>query len=261
MVQINNPAAFKSKVVGYLGRLEKPEGGFSFAPTAPPGVKDTFYAVSSFRLLGVSEMPRDATIRWVAKEPFHPEAPLSTIAALVELHRLFDLKLPQGDLSLRVEVELQKPAFPNRLFNLVLIAKAAFLDSYLPTLQRLANDLPLSAQSSDTSESLYYKAMVKGVRDGGWVSEVKEWIDSCRNGDGGYGCRPDTTSFLEHVYWALRLMELAGITLEGEERETTLQFVLGSQSRRGGFGRAPEGVPFIESTYQALWILRFLGLL
>ncbi len=259
MEQNKAASGLKEGAIEYLIRLEKPEGGFSFALTAPPAIKDTLYATLSLRLLGVSEAPGNATINWVAKEPFHPEAPISTVAAQAKLYRLFDLPIPQKEIELRVHMELEGPLSPSKLFHLGVVVKNAHLDHHKPKIEELSQGLNIHPQRHDTSETLYYKAAMRGKHHHCWREAIGDWLRGCRNGDGGYGCRPDTTSFLEHIYWATRLMELAEINLSEEERETTLQFVLGSQSRRGGFGRAPEGVPFIDSTYYALWILKFLG--
>ena len=251
--------SLSSRVIGYLNRLEKIEGGFSFAQTAPPCIRDTYYAILIFRLLGEKERPSEATIRWVSKEPFHNEAPLSTLACQVKLCSMLKIEVRARGIEERLRDELEKPPTPKRLFHLETLLKQMGAQPQRAALKEKAARLNPYPTPFDTLETLFYKAVLSEERSRTWKRKVQEWLLACRNGDGGYGCRPNTTSFLEHIYWATRLMKVANLQIGDKDKTLTLEFVLGSHSRRGGFGRAPEGVPFIESTYQALWIIDFLG--
>ncbi len=248
----------KERVVAYLDRLEKPEGGFSFAPTAPPCTKDTLHATLSFRLLGVEGRPTESTVRWVANRSFPKELPLSTFAARITLYVEFGLPLPVRVMGEMLSREAVKPLIPRRLFHLLRISENGNWPKEKVLLSEAASHINPLPQPQDTLETLYYKAEITGISAKDWRRAVGQWLHQCRNGDGGYGCRPGTTSFLEHIYWAMRLLDKTGLGLPPNELKSTLAFVEGCQSRRGGFGRAPEGVPFIESTYHALWILDFL---
>jgi len=248
----------KEQVVTYLARLEKPGGGFSFAPTAPPCTKDTLHATLSFRLLGVEGRPSESTVRWVASRSFTKEIPLATFSSRITLYRELGLPLPEQVIGEVLSREVAKPPVPRRLFHLVRITEHGHWPERRTALAKAISETNPLPRREDTSESLYYKAEITGICSGGWRQAVAQWLHQCRNGDGGYGCRPGTTSFLEHIYWAMRLLENTGLGLPPSELKSTLSFVEGCQSRRGGFGRAPEGVPFIESTYHALWILDFL---
>ena len=258
MVESEKVSFSQDQVLAYLKGLEKSEGGFSFAPTVPPGIKDTYYATQTFRLLGEESLPTKATVEWIAQEPFHPEAPLATLACQAELCSMFEIPLPINLLSKIIEKEFNKNLSTRRLWHLSVLAKLTGITELERKVEiELARLNPLP-NPSDTLETLVYKFILVKDKPQNWDRKIEEWISTCRNGDGGYGCRPNTTSFLEHLYWATRLMESAGLSLSDSEREESVQFVLGSQSKRGGFGRAPEGVPFIDSTYQAVWTLNFL---
>jgi len=239
--------------------LEKPKGGFSFAPTAPPCLKDTYYATLTFRILGENGLPSPATKEWVRNEPFHPEAPLSTLSCHVKLCRLLEIPPQASPLRERIKEELGKYPAPRRLAHLRSIVELIGSREEIDAFKGLTQRIDPHPTSRDTSETLFYKATLTRNQGDRWKAEIAEWLKCCRNGDGGYGCRPNTTSFLEHLYWATRLMELAGITITEEEKRESVQFVLCSRSKRGGFGRAPEGVPFIDSSYHAIWILRFFN--
>ena len=250
------PLRLKAELVGYLSRLEKPEGGFSFAPTAPPCIKDTYYAALSFAMLGEKDRPGRTTIQWLKEEPFHIETPLSTVACRVRLHRMLKIPLPVHWLNERLKQEVRKDLNPRRLTCLKELSQVVY--GCKEVIEQAVEVTDIYPHPWDTTETLYYKATITEEQHDQWRNRVALWLRECRNGDGGYGCKPGTTSFLEHIYWAMRLMEKAGIELSQQEHENTCQFVRNCQSRRGGFGRAPEGVPFIDSTYHALWVLNYL---
>ncbi len=84
----------------------------------------------------------------------------------------------------------------------------------------------------------------------------RKHLEACYNPDGGYGCKPHTTSFLEHIYFAYRLYH--ALEWLPNHRKETRAFVLNSQSKKGGFARAPGGVPFIDTTFYALRILEIM---
>jgi hypothetical protein len=85
--------------------------------------------------------------------------------------------------------------------------------------------------------------------------EIIQWVQSCQNGDGGFGFYPGTTSFMENTYCALEILSrLGSLPLRGEDCR---QYLLNCQTKSGGIGRAPMSFPFIESTFHAVtcWLL------
>lgn len=87
------------------------------------------------------------------------------------------------------------------------------------------------------------------MQTGGW----SEWLKLCRNGDGGYGFFPGTTSYMENVYEAFESFRLLGIL--PERVDSTVGFIRACRSARGGFGRRCQGIPFPDSTWYGVSVL------
>jgi len=170
------------------------------------------------------------------------------------------IPLPTIWMKDKIQVEMDKNLSPRRLVHLKdLVGAGKVKGEWTKRLHQAVSTIDTYPSTFDTTEILFYKTTLSGEQSDRCRKEIALWLAKCRNGDGGYGCKPGTTSFLEHVYWAVKLIkEIGTIKLSPQEAENTCAFVKNCQSKKGGFGRAPEGVPFIDSTYHALWILNIL---
>lgn len=111
---------------------------------------------------------------------------------------------------------------------------------------------------NDTLERLWKKiALARHFGKPLSKGEYVQFVVGCYNPDGGYGCKPSTTSFLEHTYYAYRIMKALGV--KSPRPEFTKSYVLCCQSKKGGFGRSPGGVPFVNTTFYAVSLLSFLA--
>jgi len=96
-----------------------------------------------------------------------------------------------------------------------------------------------------------FKRFPKGER-GRWSS----WLKACQNGDGGFGFRPGTTSFVENTHYALRSLYLLKVRPRG--LEAVQNFLSACQKPEGGFSRRPGAAPFLDATWHAVSALCLL---
>gem|GEM_PF-1673888 len=252
----------REEVINYLLALEKPSGGFAFARTVPSGIEDTYFAIHALDTLGL-EKDYSATRNWLAKEKWDPDPTGRVLYYRIRLYERMGLEVPWEVVTLEIEKALpgikgnpRKLDFFGRILSLAQKERVTW-----PQLERLlfmeAGKVDLHITPRDTLESLWRKVRVATIyRKRLPTAMVLGFLAACYNPDGGYGCKPHTTSFLEHIYFAYRIYQ--ALDTRPRHMEETRAFVTNCQSKKGGFARAPGGVPFIDTTFYALRVLQFL---
>jgi hypothetical protein len=251
------------QVIEYLLSLEKPSGGFAFAKTVPSGIEDSYFAIRSLDSLGFQK-DYTATRVWLSQKAWEPDLTGRVFYYRIQLYRRLELDVPWPLVKSQILEALPRiRGNPRKLDFFGRIAQLAERKGYVweeleQTLSRETMNINLTVESRDTLESLGRKLRVSLIYGKtADILSILKFTEECRNPDGGYGCRPHTTSFLEHIYYALaiHLMLQKGIP----SRERTLEFIRCCQSKKGGFGRSPGGVPFIDTTFYAVRSLIFAG--
>ncbi len=238
----------KKEVEAFVREREKPEGGFAATPHLPPTVEDTYFAIRTLETLAALTPETKARTRVFLKNVSEiPNQPLVFYRWLWLLARLKALPPDPEPLIVLYQKMLSRTASrakPEGLFALFFAGKI---------LGEPTNSLKEMAQKRGfrTLSDLYHLSRITPELSARHLSFVKASL----NPDGGYGFFPHTTSFLENVYYAVRLYKLSGT--EPPEREKTLFFVKRC-FRQGGFARAPGGIPFLESTYYGVFLLKRL---
>lgn len=237
------------RVIQYLKDHEKREGGFSLVPELPSNIEDTYFATRTLKLLRRRMNRRNLTQYLKGMDWRQVQSP-RTLFMLVYLHVTVHVPFPSPLISLLKEYS---PALQN-------------LDGpyYSDEIRKLLNQ-PLNRFSSFSAFQFQDNENLQALRKkiSVWINhhvfferdEIVQWVQSCQNGDGGFGFYPGTTSFMENTYCALEILS--------KLKETPLridackEYILNCQTKSGGFGRAPMSFPFLESTFHAVsgWFL------
>lgn len=250
------------EVLNYVLSLRKPTGGFAFAVTVPSGIEDTYFALRTLDSLGYRGN-HQATADWLKHEPWVPDPTGRVLYFRIALYLRLGIEVPWE----RVREEIvsflprlrgnpQKLDFLGRVTALAKKHHRSWqdLEAFLKE-EALKTDL--SVTPKDTLQKLWRKYRVHVLYGKPLdLLALKRFLELCQNPDGGFGCKPFTTSFLEHTYFAYRLFQSLGE--EPYRKERTRAFVLNCQSKKGGFARAPGGVPFLDITFYGVRVLEML---
>jgi len=239
----------RAKVLQYLKDREKEEGGFSLVPELYPDIEDTYYAIRTLKLLN-GAINRDKTVQYLKRVDWRQVYSPRTIYMLTYLHLTLNLDFPPPLVHF---LNQEGPIFQT-------LDGQYFFDETQKLLNRssipLISLFPSQAHPHENLQALRKKVVI-------WINHrvhferegIIQWVQSCQNGDGGFGFYPGTTSFMENTYCALEILsKLGSLPLRAEDCR---QYLLNCQTKSGGFGRAPMSFPFIESTFHAVscWLL------
>jgi len=250
------------EVLNYVLSLRKPTGGFAFAGTVPSGIEDTYFALRTLDSLGYRE-GHQATADWLKQEPWVPDPTGRVLYFRVALYLRLGIEVPWEKVREEIVSFLprlrgnpQKLDFLGRVTALARKHHESWhdLEAFL---EEEALKADLSVTPKDTLQKLWRKYRVH-ILYGKPINllALSRFLELCQNPDGGFGCKPFTTSFLEHTYFAYRLFQELGE--EPSRKDRTRDFILNCQSRRGGFARAPGGVPFLDITFYGVRVLEML---
>jgi len=91
-------------------------------------------------------------------------------------------------------------------------------------------------------------------------NKLIRWILRCQNPDGGFGFLPNSTSFIENTYFALKALNLLKVEKNTIQPNLSkaLSFILSCYTGRGGFARKSGGAPLLEATYYSIYSLLLL---
>lgn len=266
-----------SGAVNFFQVREQESGGFSAGRYMPATVEDTYHAV---RCLGLVMAIRQAGNRvWdhLMKNPVRVHLDFVTGRLRGEWNnsrRLFQLLCcaynlapdfmsypesvcPVGKIEHFLETRLQRMPVLDECFH------AARVRDIMPCSGKISLDIlslmtDYSIKSINELRMLLYLHRHSGCRylNCAGMTWWASWLRSCRNGDGGYGFFPGTTSYLENVYEAFEAFRL--MNMVPEHVDSTAGFVRACRSARGGFGRRCQGIPFPDSTWYGISLLMSL---
>ncbi len=250
------------EVLRYVLSLSKSTGGFAYAKTIPPGIEDTYFAIRTLEAIGYRG-GHHATTRWLRREPWIPDPTGRVLYFRIALHLRLGIEVPWEMIKEEITRFLPKlQGNPQKLDFLGRITAMArkhhrAWGEIETLLEGEAYKANLSISPKDTLQKLWrkYRVHVQYRRPLDLLS-LSTFLKLSQNPDGGFGCKPHTTSFLEHTYFAYRLF--AELRMDPPNKEVTKAFILNCQSKRGGFARAPGGVPFLDTTFYGIRVLEML---
>ncbi|UIE36550.1 prenyltransferase/squalene oxidase repeat-containing protein [Leptodesmis sichuanensis] len=284
-LQMNN---ILKRTVQYLSSKQCANGGFCVYKTEyleEPNPTDTFFAVSSFQLLGEVIPNRDRVLSYLRQ-------------ALTNLKKQFPLSTDTQS-NIHNTFAFNYLYFPFYTLNRM---GCLYLDEFWrDVLNRLEILLPEEVYANESGATQQW--LLRKVRTKKFAGEIPnhqqviDFILDLQN-DGGFGVKPN----LIDTYWSVALLKemdydltqmdstrqfiqrlqtpQSGFTLTEDGLmtsleviyagvfaslilhmeipyiEAALQFVQMCQMDRGGFARMPVGLPDIESTYRALKVLK-----
>lgn len=240
----------KEDLLQFVFSREQIEGGFSFVQTTPSTIEDTYYALAILKELNTkySNLKTLDYIKKSAIDFFWPDH----LFYLSFLYKFFNRSPGRIFYSNMSNTEVNSIESCYYIFraheNLNKKVENISIEKYLLTKNSLRN-----SYLSIVSKYVYLaKRMNLPIKDKVYVS----WIRRSQNDDGGFGFKPDTTSFIENTYYGL--IGLKDLDSKPKNLDKCIDFVYSCYSKAGGFGRQRTTVATLQSTYHALFSLRIL---
>jgi hypothetical protein len=246
----------KEDLIGFIYSRERPEGGFSFSESTPPTLEDSYFALSLLEELGEHYTSKQ-TVSYITSlkqrgytnpKYFYQLASVYRITRLQDrINALYDV-IKLGD---EIVISTLSDLYYMFLTRLML---------HIPiTLKKNERDIISSVRLKKVKSMEECKQLVilmKGMRMVFKSEEYIIMIQESQNLDGGFGCVPRSTSFLEHTYNALHgLKELQAAPVNIKQCE---RFVRSCLANVGGFGRQMTTIPTLEYSYYAFMSLKFI---
>jgi len=246
----------KKELKKFIYSRVQPEGGFSFSPTTPPTLEDTYFALRLLEELqeySISTQTESYITRLNQKE-FHQPKHLYQLATIYRIIHLTDTENSLPDTIIH-----NHEFVINTLSDLYYMVLTKELLHMQVTLTRNEQSVLSSAQLKPVKSMEECKQLVIlmiKLHSPFQQQEYIHLIQTTQNFDGGFGIVQHSTSFLEPTYQALRgLKELHARPIDIHECE---RFVHSCMTNIGGFGRQITTVPTLEYSYYAFLSLKII---
>ena len=241
------------RIAGFVLERRHKDGGFGLAPSVPPSIQDTYYA------LNILETLKDLS---GCNQGYHPDQDreLKSYLKQVELRKGVSPKLLYYYLYSCHVAGLRMEGLKEYLSSK---GEAVPLEDryYIKRIKENLQDLEMEgfrvgvlSHEWKTSKELWMWLYIKGRPGNKIISDILEWISSCQNPDGGFGFLPNTTSFIENTCFCLRSLLFLGKQTKDINR--SLKFILSCYTGKGGFARNNGGTPRLDATYYAIQALK-----
>ena len=262
-----------NRTAAYIESCRVAGGGYYFARIPPGSPHDTFYAVATLKLLGLSPADPEGVTAFF-QELFDRDA-LATPAAIyyaVETLALLGKLTPAWQpLGARLR-SLQEPAGGFWVPQTLWVEAASRLENTLyavGALTRLGMPFAAAACASFVTRELA-AALAKGglpslatIHDAVAILSLlgQPVPDSAALGAHLHDLSRQELGFLEHWYYIVATLQRLGHRPPNPERITA--FVTACERARGGFARSPSpcAIPTIRDTFHAAAVLRNLDAL
>jgi prenyltransferase beta subunit len=243
-----------NKVIDFILKREKSEGGFGATPLLPPTIEDTYYAVKALYLCKFSLNKNKLEDFLLHQNPL--ELSLKPLPKYFKLLKYLNLLNSLSPEIINICKNNLRKILPKSLTNL---EKLCLLIEIYEILNE--NDLVLLIKNQVLNnllsfnlkflETYYY---LYKILKNNFPSKFINIILEAQNPDGGFGLLKDTTSYMEPTYYASYILYHSN--LKPKNLIKLKDFILSCWNSDGGFGRNSQGISFLESTYHALWILK-----
>jgi len=246
----------KKELKKFIHSRVQPEGGFSFSPTTPPTLEDTYFALRLLEELQEYSISTqtESYITQLNQKEFHQPKHLYQLATIYRITHLTD-----SENSLHETITHNHEIILNTLSDLYYMVLTKQLLQIPVILTRNEQAVLSSTQLKPVKSMEECKQLVVLMIKIHSSFEQQEYIriiQTGQNHDGGFGIVPHSTSFLEPTYQALRgLKELHVLPVDIHECE---RFVHSCITNIGGFGRQITTVPALEYSYYAFLSLKII---
>ncbi|NMX22910.1 hypothetical protein HCU62_03010 [Dissulfurirhabdus thermomarina] len=236
-------------VLRFVAARRKAAGGYAATPLLPATAEDTYHALRTLEALeaaGAAVPPPDAGLReWIAGELGVPGRDPRTLYHLCWSARRVGVPAAGPAPGVGGRDTLEARFWRHRLREAGCVAAGPA-------------GAPAPARRPPVVREVWM-ALVLARAAGeapGWAAGAAAWVRACQNGDGGFGCRPGTTSFVEHCHTALRVLAMLGAVPRDLAAART--YVLACRTGAGGFARIHGAAAFLDATRHAVGALRLL---
>ncbi len=246
------------KLLSFVRERHKATGGYGATRLLPATIEDTYYAVGTLRILKelVPELERAPLLEESDVEFLEDKWRAGEID-FRGAYQLWCLLSWAGIRPTEAVVQGFVQANLYRLHNLEAFCYAALLC-------RLASlplpfdwkDLPSLSLDPVVKELRYWLILQRRIFRQAVPKKWVSWLQNCQNGDGGFGFRPGTTSFVENTHYALEGLSL--LKASPRHKEAVEAFLQACQKPGGGFSRRPGAAPFLDATWHALAAMALL---
>jgi len=228
------------------------DGGYTFAKNAPATLADTYFAIKTLNLLGYRRFSA-IHARFVINEYYRARERLTmeNYFRVLWLLRLFGKKIPKLTLQRqigRLEDDYWYARCQDMVRGRIIMPRAFIVGIRHKNLQRFKY-LPSAVKL------VWFKQKFGSMKRSEFIEAI-HFFQSFQNGDGGFGLRQNTTSYLDWVYQGI--VGLSSLQSYPADVRGCINFILGSQVNNGGFGRNYATVPSLENTYQAVACLKYI---
>jgi len=237
------------QTIHFIMEREKTQGGFGSSPELPATLQDTFFAVKALKILGINIQQKEISDFINKKITEFKDNPILLNLAM----EILKDKLPQINTTKLFTQKIEKITNLQNINAIALIAK--FVKNYT-LLSELQEKTKKIITSNMILEDIYYVYSIMGKKN--FPDTFLKYIINSQSCDGGFGFKPDTTSFVENAYFAVKILENYPYSFP-KNPGLLKSFLISCYRKDGGFSRAPGGASFLESTYYSLYVLNYLS--
>jgi len=249
----------------FLMKRKNTDGGYSFARFGPSTASATYYAISSFFMIGIYSPEEKKTIEWCLSKQRSDGSFASPYVAFYVINtlRFLNSSIENSSRFLSWCYSHYKDGFFSEKPDGIPSLRATYmftdvLSHYNGSRynDEISTNLSKSPLPNNLTDIFRYVRIFENIgRAVSHEEEIVEFVEKCKTPPGFYGLIPKTTSFLEHVYHAIYLSKKFDISVE---RDRLWNYIMSCRNRDGGFGRAPSAASFVQYTYYALKSLNLL---
>ncbi len=255
-----------NKTYFFVKARHKASGGYGATPYLPATIEDTYHAVEIVVLLeklfpkhNIRVSLNEKDIQFLKNKWEEGEFGLKNGYQLLNILSIVDLKPAK---------EIIKDWLLSRLTHLNSIENLYFFYKICQKIklekisfQRKRFFYYFSDQTLQTIKEIYFSLYLQKEIFKNFSNREKRkwlsWIKGCQNGDGGFGFKPGTTSFIENTHYALKILSL--FNFRPSYLEKVFGFILACYKKDGGFSRKSGAASFLDATWHALHILFLLN--
>lgn len=269
---------YERRAADYVLTCRCKQGGFCFYMLDEPNGSDTYYALSTLRLLG-ADLNDDETVTYLHQMQKGDGSYESMYSAYFAIKSLQLLKEnPRYDprayitKNLRISHVDHLPPGVISIFKpmLYLIEVTSSMNVELDTTFRTGIlDFILQFKHDDHGFGYNYSTLIETSQALAILSGLNYPLESlgtshflteCESAVYGFSNIPNTApSFIEHVYAGIRASTL--MDYQPRYLNRCIEFILNCQNKNGGFSRSSRGIATLEYTYHAIHSLSLLSVL
>ncbi len=230
-----------SDIVGFVLERRNKNGGFSASPGIPADIQDTYYALkvlNSFSSITSERLNYHPSKDYPLKKYLSGATLNNNIKPKILYFYIKSCEMVNINICaekfyyLLSSCELEDQFYLSKIFNKHLIPVKKW-----GTIKELSMYLHLNPNINKSEKH-----------------KLIHWIYSCQNPDGGFGFLPNSTSFVENTYFALKAISYLkeSTDIQDVSIRRALNFILSCYTGKGGFARKDGGAPLLEATYYSV---------